>query len=247
LIDVCDPDEEFTVARFQRLASRALALIEARGHRALVVGGTGLYHRAVVDELDLPGRYLIVRSALEAEAREPGGLERLFDRLRTLDPLAASRTTASNERRVVRALEVTLGSGKAFSSFGSGLTHYPDSRFVTIGLSMPKDELARRIGRRLDAQFAAGFLDEAEKLYKRRDSLSRTCRQALGYKELFSYFGGDLSLDEARATIIRRTQTFARRQQAWFRRDPRITWIDGEGPDLLARFSAVASRALPDR
>lgn len=204
-----------------------------------MVGGAGLYHRALVDKLELPGRYPALRATLEREAEQPAGLETLFERLKTLDPLAAERTTASNARRIVRALEVTLGSGRRFSSFGPGLTHYPPSRFRSIGLSMQRGELDRRIERRLDAQFGAGFLEEAESLYKRRDSLSRTCRQALGYKELFSYFAGEHSLDEAREKIIARTKTFARRQEAWFRRDPRISWIDAEGTDLLARFTEI--------
>jgi tRNA dimethylallyltransferase len=239
LVDVCDASEEFTVARFQRLVADALSGIEARGHRALVVGGTGLYLRAVIDELDLPGRYPEVRTALEKEAETPTGLGQLYARLSELDPLAASRIEPTNARRIVRALEVTIGSGEPFSAHGPGLERYAPTRFDTIGLSIGRDELDRRIAERLDAQLADGFVDEAARLAELPDGLSRTARQALGYKELIAYLAGECSLAEARERILRRTRTFARRQQAWFGRDPRITWIDALDPGVSNRFASL--------
>jgi tRNA dimethylallyltransferase len=240
LIDVCDASEEFTVARFQRLVSEAIGAIEARGHRALLVGGTGLYHRAVVDELDLPGRYPDVRAALEEEAATATGLARLYERLSKCDPLAASRMEPTNARRIVRALEVAIGSGKPFSAHGAGLEHYAPTRFGTIGLSIEREALDRRVAERLDRQLSDGFVEEAARLAEQPDRLSRTARQALGYEELFAYLAGGCTLAEARERIVRRTRTFARRQQAWFRRDPRIVWIDASAPDVSSRFAALA-------
>jgi tRNA dimethylallyltransferase len=231
------------VARFQRLVAEALGGIEARGHRGLIVGGTGLYHRAVIDKLDLPGRYPEVRAALEEEAKTDEGLAHLYARLRALDPVAAAKMEATNGRRIVRALEVTIGASRPFSTFGPGLTHYGPTRFVTVGLFVNRAELDRRIGERLDRQLDEGFAEEAEALVERPGGLSRTARQALGYKELFAYLGGECTLAEARARIIRRSKALARRQEAWFRRDPRIAWLDATQPDLLAVFSTVVSAA----
>lgn len=237
---MCDPAEEFTVARFQRLVADAIAGIEARGHRALIVGGTGLYHRAVVDDLDLPGQYPEIRAELEARARTTAGPGLLYARLVGLDPHAASRMEPTNTRRIVRALEVTIGSGRLFSSFGPGLSYYGPTRFATYGLFLERQVLDRRITERLDRQLSDGFVEEVAALAARPERVSRTARQALGYKELFSYLAGGCTLEEARAEIIRRTKTFARRQEAWFRRDPRIIWIEVSEPDLVSRFAALA-------
>ena len=232
LVDECDPGEEFSVARFQADAQGAIAGIEERGHRAVLVGGTGLYHRAVVDELDLPGRYPEIAAELEAEADGPGGLPALHARLVALDPAAAARIEPTNRRRLVRALEVVLGSGRPFSGAGPGLRHYGPTRFCLVGLTLDRGELDRRIAARLEAQFSAGFVDEVTGLAARSPGLSRTARQALGYRELLEYVAGRATLDEARAAILRRTRSFARRQESWFRRDPRIVWLDAARRDL---------------
>lgn len=181
-----------------------------------------------------------MRAELEREARTATGRERLYERLRGLDPLAASRMEPTNARRIIRALEVVLGSGRPFSTYGPGLSHYGPTRFATVGLAIDRDSLDRRIADRLDRQFAEGFVEEAATLAERPGGLSRTARQALGYKELFAYLAGECTLDEARGRIVRRTKTFARRQEAWFRRDPRIAWIDAAQPELSSRFRALA-------
>ncbi|MGP8163072.1 MAG: tRNA (adenosine(37)-N6)-dimethylallyltransferase MiaA [Acidimicrobiales bacterium] len=232
LVDVCDPDEEFSVARFQSAARAAIGGIEDRGHRAVLVGGTGLYHRALVDELDLPGRYPEVASALEREVDGPGGLAGLYERLRDLDPIAAARIEPTNRRRLVRALEVVIGSGRPFSASGPGLEHYEPTRFSLIGLTLARRELDRRIGERLEAQLAAGFVEEVAALVAAERGLSRTARQALGYRELIDHVEGRTTLDAARTEILRRTRVFARRQESWFRRDPRIVWLDAARRDL---------------
>jgi tRNA dimethylallyltransferase len=232
LVDCCDPAEEFSVARFQVAARAAVAGIEGRRHRAVLVGGTGLYHRSLVDDLTFPGRYPGIAAALESEADGPDGLAGLWAQLAGLDPAAASRVSPTNRRRLVRALEVVVGSGKPFSDSGPGLDHYGPTRFCLVGLRLSRDELDRRIAARLGAQLAAGFVDEVAALAAREPGLSRTARQALGYRELLEFVAGRTTLAEARAEILRRTRAFARRQEAWFRRDPRIIWLDAARADL---------------
>ncbi|WP_334141509.1 tRNA (adenosine(37)-N6)-dimethylallyltransferase MiaA [Rhabdothermincola sp.] len=222
LIDLVDPWQEFTVAEFQRAFQETLAAIEARGHRALLVGGTGLYLRAVVDRLAIPGRFPQVRAELEAEA----DTSRLHRRLAELDPPAAARMEPSNRRRVLRALEVTIGSDRPFSSYGPGLDTYPPSPYRLIGLRVPREELDERIATRYRQQLDAGFLEEVRGLATDPRGMSRTARQALGYKELLEHLEGHGTLEEALERAITRTRRFARRQLRWFRRDPRLVWID---------------------
>ncbi|HEY3000191.1 MAG TPA: tRNA (adenosine(37)-N6)-dimethylallyltransferase MiaA [Acidimicrobiales bacterium] len=236
LIDVADPWDDYTVARFAGAARTAIAGIEARGHRPLLVGGTGLYLRAIVDELAVPGRYPEVRAELEDDP-DTGALHR---RLADLDPVAAGRMEPTNRRRVVRALEVTVGSGRPFSSFGPGLDAYPPTRFRIVGVDLPHEVVARRIEDRYQAQMAAGFLDETRRLVGDPRGLSRTARQALGYAELIDHLGGGLPLDEAVELAVRRTRRFARRQASWFRRDPRIRWLEA-ADDPASLLPALAT------
>jgi tRNA dimethylallyltransferase len=234
LVDVADPGEDFTVARFQRAVDEALVAIEERGHRALLVGGTGLYLRAVVDGLTIPGRFPDVAAELAGEP-DTAALHR---RLVALDPAAASRMEPTNRRRIVRALEVTLGSGRPFSTYGPGLEAYPPTRFAMAGIWLPRAVVAARIEARYRDQVAAGFVEEVRALASRPDGLSRTARQALGYRELLAYVAGELTLDEAIAEAITRTRRFARRQRVWFRRDPRISWL-GHASDPFALLPAL--------
>jgi tRNA dimethylallyltransferase len=229
LLDIADPWDEFTVASFARRARGAVADIEARGRRALLVGGTGLYLRAVIDELAVPRRYPEARASVDAEP----DTEALHRRLAELDPVAASRMEPTNRRRVVRALEVTVGSGRPFSSFGPGLETYPPSRFQLVGVELPFDAVAARIEARYHQQVAAGFVEEAARLLADRRGVSRTARQALGYRELFDHLAGECTLDEAIDLAVRRTRRFARRQRSWFRRDPRIRWLRADDPAEL--------------
>lgn len=230
LLDLADPDEEFSVASFQRAAREAIEGIHERGNRAVLVGGTGLYHRAVLDGLRLPGRY----PAVEADLRRrvgAGGLGALYELLVRLDPAAAARIEPSNERRLVRALEVTIGSGRPFSAFGEGLAQYQPSAATIAGLTLDRAELDRRLAARLDRQLAGGFADEVRSLAS-GPGWSRTAGQAIGYAEMLAHQHGEMGLDEARQLILRRLRRFARRQEAWFRRDPRVQWFDATAPTL---------------
>jgi tRNA dimethylallyltransferase len=238
LVDLVDPGEEFTLSRFQAEARRVLVEIEGRRHRALLVGGTGLYLRAVIDQLSVPGRFPDVAAALEAAAEAPGGTPRLHARLMALDPVAAARMAPNNRRRVVRALEVTLGAGRPFSSFGPGLDAYPATPFALVGIRFDPAVHDARIEKRFEDLLDAGFVAEVRALAARPGGLSRTARQALGYRELLAHVEQGVPLDEAVDEAKRRTRAFARRQWAWFRRDPRISWLDPAG-DLRAQLLEV--------
>jgi len=242
LLDMVDPDEDYTVTRFQQAAREALAAIEGRGHHALLVGGTGLYLRSIVDDLTIPARYPDVAAVLEAKLDEGrASLSDLHAQLGVLDPLGARRMEPTNRRRVVRALEVTIGSGRPFSEFGPGLEAYPSSGVAQVGIARAPEEVDRRIAARLAAMVEAGLVDEVRDLAARPAGLSRTARQALGYREVLAHVEDGVGLEDCLASVLRRTRQFARRQASWFRRDPRICWA-GSGRDaqeLLDRSLGV--------
>jgi tRNA dimethylallyltransferase len=234
LLDLVDPDEEFTVTQFQEAARVALAAVAAHGHHALLVGGTGLYLRAVVDDLVIPARYPEVAAALDAELDQGRAqVIELHARLAALDPVGASRMEPTNRRRVVRALEVTLGSGRPFSTFGPGLEAYPVSDVAQVGLALSPEETDRRIADRFAAMVEAGLVDEVRALAARPRGMSRTARQALGYREVLAHVEGGRPLDECLDEAMRRTRQYARRQASWFRRDPRVVWAGSE-PEAAA-------------
>ncbi len=235
LIDVADPTYDYSLTMFQAAARQARAGIADRNRVAVLVGGTGLYHRAVIDDLDIPGRF----PDSVAELEEEPDTAALHRRLAELDPLAASRMEPTNRRRIVRALEVTVGSGRPFSSYGPGLNTYPPCDIAQIGLWLPRDEIDCRIEQRYHQQLEAGFLAEVQALAARGRPLSRTASQALGYKELLAHINGEMSLDEAVALAVTRTRRFARRQERWFRRDPRIVWLEADSD-----VQALAAEAL---
>ncbi|HEY1989338.1 MAG TPA: tRNA (adenosine(37)-N6)-dimethylallyltransferase MiaA [Acidimicrobiales bacterium] len=253
LVDLVEASEEFTVQQFQAAARATLADISARGHRALLVGGTGLYLRSVVDDLSFPGRFPAVAARLtdELEAQGPEGspgeraaLAGLHARLASLDPVAAGRLEPTNRRRLVRALEVSIGSGRPFSSFGPGLEAYPPSRVTLVGLPYDPEGSDRRIAERFTAMMDLGLLDEVRALAASPGGLSRTARQALGYRELLAHLEDGVPLAEAVDEAVRRTRAFARRQWAWFRRDPRIVWLEPD-EDPAARIARIAGWFSP--
>ena len=220
-IDIVDSHERFTVAEFKKSATDALEQIHKLGGRALLVAGTGLYLTAVIDDLVLPGEFLEIRATLESEANT----QALFERLTELDSIAAEKMERSNRRRIIRALEVCIGSGRPFSSFGPGTSAYPENGVIQIGLRWSRDRLAQRVADRVYAMINAGLVAEVTALRNSKQGLSRTAAQALGYKELLQHLDGNMSLDEAVAETITHTRQFAVRQERWFRRDPRIKWV----------------------
>jgi tRNA dimethylallyltransferase len=237
LLDLVEPTDEFAVADFRDAYAAALDQIARTRRRALLVGGTGLYHRVVIDDFDLPGQWPAIRSGLEADENTAG----LFDRLQQLDPVATTKIEPGNRRRIVRALEVSLGSGRPFSSFGPGVDDYPASAVAQIGVRWPRDVITERIAERVRRMVDDGLVAEVQALAEA--GLSRTAAQALGYKEILAMLNGQMSEDEAIATIITRTRQFAVRQERWFRRDPRVRWIDVEH-DAVAEATPAVIEAL---
>ncbi len=238
-LDLVDASEEYTVADFAGTARQALASIVGRDRRALLVAGTGLYLRSITDQLEVPGRWPEVRAELDAIVTTDG-IEALHRRLSELDPAAAAKMEPTNVRRVVRAMEVTLGGGRPFSSYGPGVDTYLPVPFVQFGLRWPRPVLAKRIVERVHRMIDNGLVAEVESLAQ--GPISRTARQALGYKEILDFLGGACSLESAIETTITRTRQFAVRQERWFRRDPRIRWIAIDD-DPVATALPVLERA----
>lgn len=238
-IDLVDSHERFTVAEFKKSAAVALDEIAKVDGRALFVAGTGLYLTAVIDDLVLPGEFAETRVTLEQETDTAV----LFARLTELDPQAAQKIEQSNRRRIVRALEVCIGSGKPFSSFGPGTSAYPENGVVQIGLRWSRERLAQRVADRVHAMMSDGLLAEVTALRNSKNGLSRTAAQALGYKELLVYLDGKMGLDEAVNQTIIHTRQFAVRQERWFRRDPRIKWVS-ISEDPVAEIVPVVAKHL---
>ena len=238
LLDVLDVHEEASVSAFQGWARAAIADIHARGRRAILVGGSGLYVRAALDVLEFPGTERAVRTRLEAEA-ERLGPEPLRARLREVDPVSAERL--SDLRRVIRALEVHEITGRPFSSF------MPERRYaapaVQIGLDLERAALHARLAARVHRMVDAGLAAEVERLAGVGLREGRTASRALGYGQFLRVLDGESTVEQAAEETIVATRQFARRQLTWFRADPRVHWLDALGPDILGRALAVIRAA----
>ncbi len=243
LLDVLDVTEPATVALFQDLARTALDDCLARGVVPVLAGGSALYVRAVLDDFAIPGTDPAVRAALEADLAEHGAAS-LHRRLQDLDPAAAERILPTNGRRLVRALEVVAITGRPFAARLPG-PRFADPRTRAIGLDVPRDELDARIEARVDAMWRAGLVDEVRVLETRGLRRGRTASRALGYAQVLAFLAGESTEDEAREATVRATRRFARRQLAWFGKDPRVHWLAYDADDLADRaLEAVA--ATPD-
>ena len=223
LVDLVDPVEPFSVARFQHLAREAMADIQSRGTRALLVGSGGLYYRAVVDGLEFPGTVARTRALLQAEA-DLLGPEALHRRLEGFDPEAARKIDPSNERRTIRALEVAAITARPFSAFARDWDTYTKDAVRAAGIDLPRAVLHRRIEQRVLAMMPR-LLDETRRLLERGFGSFLTSSQAIGYAEAAACLEARVSQGEAAATAARRTKGLARRQMAWLRRDPRVRWF----------------------
>ena len=220
LLDIWPVTRTATLAEYQRLALEAVDDIAARGRLPIVVGGSGMYVHAVVDRWDIPGTDPEIRVALEAELARDGP-EALHARLADADPAAAIAVLPTNGRRIVRALEVVAMRG----SFSAQLpTFEPNPDLELIGLQLPRDELDERIERRVDRMWREGFVEEVRTLEGDglRDGV--TASRALGYVQVLAFLAGETDEQSARDETVRATRRFARRQESWFHRDPRITW-----------------------
>ena len=228
MLDVFDPSHDIAVAEFQEGARNAISDISDRGGVPMLVGGSGLYYRAVVDELSFPPRQDEVRKRLEDEVEERGP-HALFLRLEELDPAAASKIEPGNARRTVRALEVIEITGRPFSENVTWDSYESIYELTAIGVTRPREQLYERIERRVDEMLESGLVEEVEKVEQK--GMSRTARQALGYRQVL-----ELEPDRRREEIVRATKRFARRQESWFRADPRIEWFDLSQPDAVDRI-----------
>jgi tRNA dimethylallyltransferase len=237
-IDLVAPSARFTVSDYQKDARAAVAKIHEEGANALVVAGTGLYLTSLIDELSFPGEWPAVRAELQ---REPD-VAALYRHLKALDPVAAKNIERSNRRRIERALEVCIGSGKPFSDNAPGTGAYPDNGVVQIGLLWPRDVLVKRVESRVKAMLQRGFLEEVVQLRK-DGAMSQTARQALGYAELNRHLDGRCTLDQAVGDIVIHTRQFAVRQERWFRRDPRIRWVHIE-KDPVTEIAPILAEHL---
>jgi tRNA dimethylallyltransferase len=242
LLDVWDVTQTASVAEFQRLARDVIEKLRAAGRTPVLVGGSGLYVRAALDDLDFPGTDTDVRAELEKELSERGPAA-LHQRLQEADPAAAQAILPTNGRRIVRALEVVLLTGEPFAA------SLPSPRYVTddtvqIGLSVPRSELDDRITRRVEHMWEAGFVDEVRRLEAMGLRRGRTASRALGYAQVLRFLAGETTQDEAQAETIRATRRFARRQDSWFRRDPRVRWLACDRPNLLDAAVSAARAAV---
>jgi len=238
-IDLADPHERYTVARYVLDRQIARTHIADAGARELVVGGTGLYVTAVVDGLNLPGEWPQVRAELETEPDTAV----LFRRLQSLDAVATTKMEPTNRRRIIRALEVCVGSGQPFSSFGEGVATFPVTDIVQVGIRWERNVLRARIAQRVHRMVEAGLFEEVRALLEIEPAMSLTARQALGYKEVIECLEGRWTQQEAIDATILRTQQFAIRQERWYRRDPRIQWVQVR-KDPITEVTPVVVAAL---
>lgn len=240
LLDVLDVGEPATVAEFQGWAREALSDCRARERTPVIVGGSALYMRAVLDEFDFPGTDHDIRFDLERDLGEIGP-ERMHERLAVMDPVAAATILPTNGRRIVRALEVNLLTGRPYTARLPGHV-YAFTPVAQIGIDIPRDALDERIAARVHQMWAAGLVDEVRRLEKAGLRQGRTASRALGYRQVLDFLAGRCTEDEAREATIRATRRFARRQDSWFKRDPRIDWFPWDAGELTDRaFHTVRS------
>jgi tRNA dimethylallyltransferase len=245
LLDLLDVTEPLTVAEFQGWAREVIAEVRGRGRTPVLVGGSALYTRAVLDRFEFPGTDPEVRRGLEDELAAVGPTE-LHHRLAEADPVAAARILPDNGRRIVRALEVVTITGRPFSA--SLPEHeYADARTVQIGVDIDRPTLDPRIEQRVRAMFDAGFVDEVRRLLAAGLAEGRTARSAIGYREVTAYLAGETTLDEAVEATTTATRRFSRRQDGWFRKDPRIIWVPWDAPDRVERAEAAVRTVTLER
>jgi len=242
LLDLWHVRQPASVAEYRGLARAEIDRLRAAGTVPLLVGGSGLYVRAVLDELEFPGTDPTVRARLEAELAEVGPA-RLHERLAGVDPAAGEAVLPSNGRRIVRALEVVELTGGPFrAQLPEPRPHYPA---VVLGLDRDPAELDERIALRVDRMWAAGFVAEVAALATDGLREGPTASRALGYAQVLAQFDGELTPEEARERTVSTTRRFVRRQRSWFRRDPALTWFDAARPDLVdAVISAIPARTI---
>ncbi|MEU6408514.1 tRNA (adenosine(37)-N6)-dimethylallyltransferase MiaA [Microbispora sp. NPDC046933] len=240
LLDIWPVTRTASVAEYQRLVRPLIEDLRSRGRVPVLAGGSGLYVRAAIDDLEFPGTDPDVRARLEKELAATGPAP-LYERLKGLDPVAAENILPSNGRRIVRALEVIELSGRPFSATMPSYDAVYDS--VQIGVEVPRPVLDERIERRVALMWEAGLVDEVRALAARGLAEGRTASRALGYAQVLRFLSGEWTEEQAREETVRATRRFARRQESWFRRDPRVVWLPFDAPDLADRAIGVITGA----
>lgn len=240
LLDILSVREDSTVAWYQELARRTISEIHARNKHAVIVGGTGLYIKAILDDLNFPDTDPAIRARLESEALE-FGTDSLFARLQIEDPAAALAIDRANTRRVIRALEVIEITGKPFTANlpREDSSRYPDA--MQFGLVMEREHLRERIDQRVDRMWEKGFVAEVDQLIKDGILEGATAQRAIGYSSLIAMRAGLMTEEEAKEETQRATRQYARRQETWFSRDARITWVAPHQPRLETILQKINS------
>lgn len=244
LLDVLDVTEESTLAAYQSAARAAIADIRGRGRMPVLAGGSGLYVRAALDELEIPPADPQVRARLEARSAA-GEDDALREELRRVDPAAAEAIQDNNIRRIIRALEVVEITGRPFSATAPTKTYVRPS--VVIGLRDDWDALTGRIERRVEQMWADGLLDEVRYLESLGLRRGRTASRAIGYAQALGELDGEMTQAEAVASTQAATRRYARRQESWLRPDPRVQWLDAAAPDLLEQAVALVAAGVASR
>ncbi len=244
LLDLLDVTEPATVAEFQRWARAEIAECRGRGVVPVLVGGSALYTRAILDEFDFPGTDTEVRARYDAALAELGA-EALHRRLADVDPAAAASILPTNGRRIVRALEVVEITGRPFTATLPAPT-YADPCTVQIGVDIDRAALDARIAARVDRMWEQGFVEEVRRLADAGLREGLTANRALGYRQVLAFLDGELTEAEAREQTITGTRRFARRQDSWFRKDPRITWVRYDDSARVDRAAAVVTAQAAD-
>jgi tRNA dimethylallyltransferase len=241
LLDIWPVSMAASVSEYQRLARATVDQIHARERLPLLVGGSGLYVRAVLDNLEFPGTDPRLRSSLERELAQVGPAA-MHEQLARLDPAAAAAILPANGRRIVRALEVVRLSGRPFSAT---LPSYESIyAAVQVGIELARPELDARIARRVDRMWQQGLVAEVRGLLTEGLAQSRTASRALGYAQVLRYLSGEWTEQEARDQTVLATRRFVRRQESWFRRDPRVVWISGDAGAADRALAAIRSAGL---
>jgi tRNA dimethylallyltransferase len=241
LLDTLTVREPATVAEFQRWAREVIDRLRDRGTTPVLVGGSALYTRAILDRFEFPGTDDAIRARWEGELGRlgPQALHRL---LAERDPDAAAQILPENGRRIVRALEVVELTGRPFGATLPRL-EYADPRTIQIGVDIDRETLDQRIAERVDAMFESGFVEEVGHLLDHGLTEGRTAPRAIGYREVLAHLRGELTRDEARDRTAQATRRFARRQDSWFRKDPRIVWIRYDDPELVDKAVAAVAQS----
>lgn len=240
LLDIYPVNRDMTVAAYQELARAKVDELRNAGKPAIIVGGTGLYIKSILDDLNFPDTDPVIRQRITDEA-ELIGNDALHARLGELDPIAALAIPAENIRRVIRALEVIEITGEPYTTNlpRKDSTRYPEA--IQIGLAMDRADLAERINQRVDAMWAAGFVDEVEELINQGILEARTAQAAIGYAQIISMKHGLMSEDEAKEDTKRATRHYVRRQETWFSRDERINWLSAHASTPARLETALAT------